>query len=95
MVEAFWRSLKHQWLYLNTLDSEAAVRSLVATYVEAHNSQVPHSAFRGQTPDEMYFGTGEAVPAQLEAARAEARRLRLERNRATTCRTCARSDPAA
>ncbi len=21
MIEAFWRSLKHQWLYLNSLDS--------------------------------------------------------------------------
>jgi transposase InsO family protein len=94
MVEAFWRALKHQWLFLNTLDTEAAVRRLVATYVEAHNSQVPHSAFQGQTPGEMYFGTGAAVAAELAVARAEAVRLRLEHNRATTCRTCARSDPA-
>ena len=26
LVEAFWRQLKHQWLFLNTLDSVAAVR---------------------------------------------------------------------
>jgi len=25
------------------------------------------SAFRGQTPDEMYFGTGRDIPKQLEA----------------------------
>ncbi len=94
MVEAIWRALKHQWLHLNTLDCDATVRRLVTFFVEAHNSQVPHSAFQGQTPDEMHFGRGDAVPAQLEAARVEARRLRLEHNRAATCGACARSDLA-
>jgi len=27
MIEAWWRTLKHPWLYLNTLDSVAAVRA--------------------------------------------------------------------
>lgn len=91
MIEAFWRALKHQWLFLNTLDTEAAVRRLVAFFVEAHNTQIPHSAFAGQTPDEMYFGAGETVPVGLEAARTEAIRLRLEQNRAMTCSACPRS----
>jgi len=88
MIEAWWRSLKHQWLFLHALDSVAKVRSLVAFYVDEHNTRLPHSAFRGQTPDEMHFGTGDGVPAQLEAARAEARRQRLEDNRARTCAVC-------
>ena len=29
------------------------VRRLVAFYVNEHNGVLPHSAFRGQTPDEM------------------------------------------
>ena len=53
MIEAWWRTLKHQWLFLNTLDSMATVRRLVSFYVEEHNHRLPHSAFRGQTPDEM------------------------------------------
>jgi transposase InsO family protein len=57
MIEAFWRSLKHQWLYLNSLDSIERLRALVKFFVEEHNTQMPHSAFAGQTPDEMYFGT--------------------------------------
>ena len=40
----------------------------VRFYVEQHNTVIPHSAFRGQTPDEMYFGTGAAVPDQLAEA---------------------------
>jgi putative transposase len=44
-------------------------KKLVAFYVDEHNSRLPHSAFRGQTPDEMYFGTGGHIPDQLAAAR--------------------------
>jgi len=55
MIEAWWRSLKHQWLFLHSLDSVSTVRRLVAFYVDEHNRVLPLSAFRGQTPDEMYF----------------------------------------
>jgi transposase InsO family protein len=65
MIEAWWRSLKHQWLFFHPLDTVATVRRLVAFYVHEHNHVLPHSAFRGQTPDEMYFGTRDAVPADL------------------------------
>ena len=78
MIEAWWRSLKHQWLFLHSLDSVTTVRRLVAFYVDEHNRVLPHSAFRGQTPDEMYFGTGDAVPADLTARAAAARRTRVK-----------------
>ena len=89
LIEAWWRVLKHQWLFLHGLDSAAKVRKLVAFYVEEHNGVLPHSAFRGQTPDEMYFGTGAAVPERLAAAKQDARRRRLEVNRAAHCAVCA------
>ena len=73
MIEAWWRSLKHQWLFLHPLDNVATVRRLVAFYVDQHNRVLPHSAFRGQTPDEMYFGTGDAVPGDLASRAAAAR----------------------
>jgi hypothetical protein len=34
MIEAWWRSLKHQWLFLHPLESVATVRRLVAFYVQ-------------------------------------------------------------
>jgi len=43
------------------------VRRLVALYVTEHNQKMPHSAFQGQTPDEMYFGRGADVPNELAA----------------------------
>jgi putative transposase len=85
MIEAWWRSLKHQWLFLHPLDSVATIRRLVAFYVLEHNRVLPHSAFRGQTPDEMYFGTGDAVPADLMSRAAAARRTRVEANRSASC----------
>ena len=88
MIESWWRALKHQWLYLNTLDTVSTVEKLVAFYVDEHNSRLPHSAFRGQTPDEMYFGTGNDIPAELEAARISARQSRMEVNKSMSCRTC-------
>jgi transposase InsO family protein len=88
MIEAWWRSLKHNWLYLNQLETFAALEKLIAFYVEQHNSVIPHAAFAGQTPDEMYFAKGEQVPADLAAARARARQERLAANRALTCQAC-------
>jgi len=89
MIEAWWRSLKHGWLFLHPLDTAATVRRLVGFYVAEHNGRIPHSAFEGQTPDEMFFGTGASVPDQLAAARKAARRARLEANRAQQCAVCA------
>ena len=88
MIEAWWRTLKHQWLFLNALDTAASIRRLVAFYVSAHNSEIPHSAFRGQTPDEMYFGYAEGIPEQLEAAKRVARKMRTEANAALSCGMC-------
>jgi hypothetical protein len=35
---------------------------------------MPHAAFNGQTPDEVYFGNGDAVVIDLAAARVRAPR---------------------
>ena len=88
LIESWWRGLKHQWLYLNELDSAETVEKLVEFYVEQYNTHLPHSAFQGQTPDEMYFGTGDAVPKQLELSRIAARKSRLEANRGRSCQVC-------
>jgi transposase InsO family protein len=77
MIEAFWRSLKHGWLYLHALESFTALHRLVEFYVSA-----------GQTPDEMFFGTGDTVVADLATARKTAREMRMKANRAAGCGVC-------
>ena len=66
----------------------AALEKLSVFYVEQYNSVVPHSAFAGQTPDEMYFGRGDQVPVDLAAGRVRAREARMKSNRDLSCEAC-------
>jgi hypothetical protein len=88
MIEAFWRSLKHSWLYLHSLDSFATLERLIEFYVKAHNEVMSHSAFDGLTPDEKFFGTGGEVTQNLSAARKIAREERMKENRAVRYGVC-------
>ena len=92
MIESWWRQLKHQWLFLNTLDTIETVRKLNAFYVHQHNEHIPHSAFKGQTPAEMFFETGTDVPEKLQATQLLARQSRREANLARSCSAC-RTEP--
>ena len=49
LIEAFWRSLKHAWIYLHTLDKFTALGRLIEFYVIAHNEVMPHAAFIRRT----------------------------------------------
>jgi len=80
-------------LFLNTLDSRAAVQRLVTFYVREYNEVMPHGALDWRTPDEVYFGRAEDVSSELDVARRAAREARLTANQATTCETC-RGSPA-
>jgi transposase InsO family protein len=88
MIEAFWRSLKYAWLYLHSLDNITVLHRLIEFYVVAHNQVMPHSAFGGETPDEMFFGIGDAVALELVTARKAAREKRMTDNRAAACGVC-------
>lgn len=95
MIEAWWRSLKHQWLFLHSLDNVTTVRRLVDFYVEEHNRVLPHSAFRGQTPDEMYFGRGDAVQVHLTAVQPPPVAPAQRPTDQAACATCPSIDAAA
>ena len=88
LIERFWRALKYNWCFLHQLDDLSTLQRLVVFYIDQHNRVLPHAAFDGQTPDEMYFGSGDGVPCHLEEARARARAARLEANRGATCTAC-------
>ena len=54
MVEAWWRVLKHQWLYLHHLDSLTKLHGLIAFYVDEHNSRLADS--RSKPGNSVYAG---------------------------------------
>ena len=53
------------------------LRSLVDFYVTQHNAVMPHAAFNGATPDEVFSGTAGPLGARLANARDHARQRRL------------------
>ena len=91
MIEAFWRSLRHQWLYLHELDTIESLRPLVDFYVNQHNVVMPRAAINGPTPDEMFFGVNDGAD-ELPGERQEARERRVEINRSRTCGACTGDD---
>jgi hypothetical protein len=73
----------------------AGLRRHVAFYVGEYNATIPHAAFAGQTPDEVYLGRGAEIPGQLEVARRAAQARRLATNRALSCPACSQQGVAA
>ncbi len=95
MIEGWWRSLNNNGC--SSTRSTAWPRCVdswrsTSTSITA---RLPDSACRGQTPDEMYFGTGDAGPADVSARAAAARRARGEANRSAACAACPAVDAAA
>ena len=46
---------------------------MVEFHVNEHNTKMPHPAFSGQTPNEIFLGTGAKVPDALGLAKGNAR----------------------
>jgi transposase InsO family protein len=88
MIERWFMSLKHQWLYLHELPDIETARRLIDRFVQEYNSVIPHSALHGRTPNEVYFHLRTELPAELEEARAAAREARIEANRKASCYAC-------
>ena len=73
--------------FLHRLETAAAVRHYVAFYVAEYNATIPHAAFSGQTPDEIYWrerGFRRSSRREEDAARAK----RLKVHRAVWCGRC-------
>ena len=88
LIEVFWRRLKNSWLYLNHLDSFAAVERLVGFYIDQHNRVTPHSALKGRTPDEVFRGEASNPPERLHEAHRVALQGRVASNRQLNCESC-------
>ena len=89
LIESFWAQLKHRWLYLHDLDTTAARKTLIATFVEDHHVLIPRAALGGRTPDEVFCGREVDLPERLGVARRQARADRVPFNQArASCGGC-------
>jgi hypothetical protein len=84
----------HRWFRHTTLNSSRTMLSLrrrddnSRSKVQNVRRDSSDGWFHGQTPDEMYFGSGDAVPEDLLSRAAAARRTRVEANRSASCEIC-------
>ncbi len=62
-VERLWRSVKYEDIYLHAYETVREVKAALARYFSFYNARRPHQSLEYQTPDEMYFGTGEMKKA--------------------------------
>jgi putative transposase len=54
-LKRLWRSLKYECVHLNAFETGLALRAGLGQWINHYNTQRPHSAFAGQTPDESYY----------------------------------------
>lgn len=64
-IERWWRSFKHEDLYLNQYESAVALRRGIERYVEFYNSRRFHQSLDYRRPDEVY---AEAMESQESVA---------------------------
>ena len=54
-IERFWRSIKHEEVYLNDYDSVDELEQAIAAYIKFYNTQRPHQSLNYKTPEAIYF----------------------------------------
>jgi len=87
--EALNRSLKHNCLFHHPLNTLADVKRLVAFYIDQHNNIMPHSAFNGATPLQMYTGTWTQKNEQeLKQRFVDAKKERRQARFSLSCSNC-------
>ena len=54
MIERFWRSLKHEEVYLKAYESVNDARVNIREYIDFYNAERKHQTLE-QTPDQAYY----------------------------------------
>ena len=53
-IERLWRSLKYECVYLHAFETGSELRVGLSRWITYCNTQRPHSALAGRTPDKAY-----------------------------------------
>ncbi len=91
LIERFFQSLKHNYLFQRDLTNATALETHAGFYIREHNEVMPHSAFKGATPEEVYLGgwvgmIGDSIRKEAEVARGG--RIAYHRS-LVACQACA------
>ena len=53
-IERLWRPLKYEAVYLHELTDGFKAERVIGEWIDFYNTERPHSALNGQTPEEVY-----------------------------------------
>ena len=89
MIERFFRTIKHKWLYLVSLPTFDAAHSAIGRYMTDYNHLIPLHVLGGGTPFEMWSDKrSEAAKAELAPPQMNARDNRKTYNKTVSCGLC-------
>ena len=89
LIEALFRSAKHNYLFQQRLETLEIFAGHASFYLTQHNEVMPHNAFKGATPLEMYTGSwGPPCDAQLLDEAKASKAARHAHNTAGCCPIC-------
>ena len=54
-IERFWRSLKHNWIYLNEFKAVKELREGLKYWINFYNNERVHQALDYATPSSIYY----------------------------------------
>lgn len=81
MIEAFFRTLKNNFLYYKKIKSINDFKRQVSFFIYEYNNVIPHSCFTLQTPDEVYHKKwDESQSENIDQIKQEAIILRRKEN---------------
>lgn len=90
MIEAFFRSLKNNYLYFQgKLSDVSQAQKCLRFYIEQHNTKLPHSAFNGATPEDIMSNTWEKKKIEIDNLKTKALQNRKATYRLMACGVCA------
>lgn len=89
IIEAFFRSLKNNYIYHQSLSNLKTLKRKVNFYLKQHNEVIPHSAFNGATPQETYLSLWtEEKNLYLQSQKTMALENRKLKNKMKLCERC-------
>jgi transposase InsO family protein len=89
MVEALFRSLKHNYLYSQSIQDLKALTRHTNFWFSEHNDRIPHTAFNGETPLEKFTQSwNEEEEIRILVRHEDAKKLRIKNNQKIFCKMC-------
>jgi hypothetical protein len=89
IVEAVFRSLKHNYLYHKEITCPGSLARHANFWFKEHNEKIPHTAFNGETPLERFSRSwNKENEIRIIAGQEAAMKLRISENQAVACEKC-------